>query len=97
MQEIVTHTLYENGVTSINKLESYVKNDIVRYGSKLRDIHSRLEITYKEALAVRLCNLFFSFRYLFIYNSHNFSFEILRAQKTMKQKRKPFLILRRHL
>ncbi|RHZ76124.1 hypothetical protein Glove_203g56 [Diversispora epigaea] len=50
-EEIVTHTLYENGVTSINKLESYVKNDIIRYGSKLRDIHNRLETTYKEALA----------------------------------------------
>ncbi|CAG8473486.1 2051_t:CDS:10 [Diversispora eburnea] len=50
-EEIVTHTLYENGVTSINKIESYVKNDIIRYGSKLRDIHNRLETTYKEALA----------------------------------------------
>ena len=45
-------TLYENGVSSVKDLESYVRDDIDRYGTKLGEIQRRLENAYKESLSV---------------------------------------------
>ncbi|CAG8440791.1 7097_t:CDS:10 [Funneliformis mosseae] len=50
-EEIIKKTLYENGATSFKDLESYVRDDIERYGSKLKDIQRRLEIAYKDSLS----------------------------------------------
>ncbi|CAG8582063.1 11589_t:CDS:10 [Ambispora leptoticha] len=49
-EEIIQHSLFENGVPGVNILESYVKDEVERYGSKLADIHRRLETTYQESL-----------------------------------------------
>lgn len=51
-QEIILHTLYENGVNNISELESYVRDEIERYGTKLGDIHRRLDATYNEIINV---------------------------------------------
>ncbi|PKK71409.1 hypothetical protein RhiirC2_744672 [Rhizophagus irregularis] len=50
-EEIIKKTLYENGVPTVKDIESYVRDDIERYGTKLRDIQRRLEIAYKESLS----------------------------------------------
>ncbi|RIA88033.1 hypothetical protein C1645_775983 [Glomus cerebriforme] len=50
-EEIIKKTLYENGVPSVKDIESYVRDDIERYGAKLRDIQRRLENAYKESLS----------------------------------------------
>ncbi|GBB87351.1 hypothetical protein RclHR1_01380013 [Rhizophagus clarus] len=50
-EEIIKKTLYENGVPSPKDIESYVRDDIERYGAKLRDIQRRLENAYKESLS----------------------------------------------
>ncbi|CAG8698109.1 3527_t:CDS:10, partial [Cetraspora pellucida] len=42
-EEMINHTLYENGVSSVKNLESYIHDDIQRYGTKLQDIKRRLE------------------------------------------------------
>ncbi|CAG8433299.1 13047_t:CDS:10 [Ambispora gerdemannii] len=49
-EEIIQHSLFENGVPGVNTLESYVKDEVERYGTKLADIHRRLETTYQESL-----------------------------------------------
>ncbi|CAI2172242.1 14779_t:CDS:10 [Funneliformis geosporum] len=49
-EEIIKKTLYENGATSFKDLESYVRDDIVRYGSKLKEIQRRLVNAYKDSL-----------------------------------------------
>ncbi|RUS22446.1 LOW QUALITY PROTEIN: hypothetical protein BC937DRAFT_89120 [Endogone sp. FLAS-F59071] len=49
-EEIILHTLYENGVNNIGELESYVRDEIERYGTKLGDIHRRLDATYNEII-----------------------------------------------
>ncbi|KAF0397175.1 saga complex subunit spt7 [Gigaspora margarita] len=42
-EEMINHALYENGVSSVKNLESYIHDDIQRYGTKLQDIKRRLE------------------------------------------------------
>ncbi|KAF9354409.1 Transcriptional activator spt7, partial [Mortierella sp. AD094] len=49
-EEILLHTLYENGVGSVGELEGYIREDVERYGNKLQDIHRKLETSYSETL-----------------------------------------------
>lgn len=54
-QELILHTLYENGGTDIAGLESYIRDDVERYGGKMSDLLRRLRSSYREQLQV--CNL----------------------------------------
>ncbi|KAG8965276.1 Transcriptional activator spt7 [Tulasnella sp. 419] len=47
-EEIVLHTLFENGTTEIQELERHIKDDIERYGTKLLDLERKLEHAYRE-------------------------------------------------
>ncbi|EJT96990.1 hypothetical protein DACRYDRAFT_119786 [Dacryopinax primogenitus] len=47
-EEIVLHTLFENGVTEVNQLERYVRDDVQRYGGRLQEISRRLQTAYRE-------------------------------------------------
>ncbi|KAI8601118.1 hypothetical protein EDD21DRAFT_115910 [Dissophora ornata] len=49
-EEILLHTLYENGVSSVGELEGYIREDVERYGLKLQDIHRKLETSYSETI-----------------------------------------------
>ncbi|GAA5955455.1 hypothetical protein JCM10213_000379 [Rhodosporidiobolus nylandii] len=49
-KEMLTHTLSENGVPTPAALESYVTEDIDRYGSRLSDLLRRLERAREEQL-----------------------------------------------
>lgn len=49
-QEIVLHTLFESGVTRIHDLERYIKEDVVRYGSRMADLEKKLSNAYAEAV-----------------------------------------------
>ncbi|KAI9311667.1 hypothetical protein BX666DRAFT_1994349 [Dichotomocladium elegans] len=50
-EEILIHALYENGTKSIDELESYIHNDIERYGVRLQDIYCKLETSYQDLLS----------------------------------------------
>lgn len=47
-EEIVLHTLFENGVTEVNQLERYVRDDVQRYGGRLQEILRKLQTAYRE-------------------------------------------------
>ncbi|KAG2185419.1 hypothetical protein INT44_002210, partial [Umbelopsis vinacea] len=49
-EEILTHTLYDNGVISIQELEDYIHDDIEKYGHRLNDIHRKLTSSYNELI-----------------------------------------------
>ncbi|TFK50878.1 hypothetical protein OE88DRAFT_1660007 [Heliocybe sulcata] len=50
-EEIILHTLFESGTTKIQDLERYVKDDIVRYGSRLGELEKKLSTAYSDAAA----------------------------------------------
>ncbi|KAI9496603.1 hypothetical protein BDB00DRAFT_807985 [Zychaea mexicana] len=49
-EEILMHVLYENGVSDISELESYIRDDVERYGHRLDELHRRLESSYQDIL-----------------------------------------------
>jgi transcriptional activator SPT7 len=50
LQEIILHTLFESGTTKIQDLERYVKDDVVRYSSRLGDLEKKLVGAYRDAV-----------------------------------------------
>ncbi|RDX48606.1 hypothetical protein OH76DRAFT_1556909 [Lentinus brumalis] len=48
-EEIILHTLFESGITRINDLERYIKDDVVRYGGRLSELEKKLGNAYREA------------------------------------------------
>lgn len=46
------HTLFECGITKIQDLERYIKDDVVRHGSRLTDLEKKLVNAYREATTV---------------------------------------------
>ncbi|KAI8139598.1 hypothetical protein BJV82DRAFT_626694 [Fennellomyces sp. T-0311] len=49
-EEIIMHVLYENGVSDITQLESYIRDDVERYGHRLDELHRKLESSYQDIL-----------------------------------------------
>lgn len=52
LQEIILHTLFESGITRINDLERYIKDDVVRYGGRLSELEKKLGNAYREAVSL---------------------------------------------
>jgi hypothetical protein len=52
LQEIILHTLFESGTTKIQDLERYIKDDVVRYGSRLGDLEKKLVGAYRDAVSL---------------------------------------------
>ncbi|EPB89608.1 hypothetical protein HMPREF1544_03540 [Mucor circinelloides 1006PhL] len=50
-EEILLHSLHENGVSQLEDLENYVTDDVEKYGHRLKDVSRRLEGTYQELVA----------------------------------------------
>lgn len=50
------HGLYENGVADIGELESYIRDDVERYGHRLDELHRKLESSYNDLLSVSIRN-----------------------------------------
>ncbi|KAI9190803.1 uncharacterized protein BJ171DRAFT_46654 [Polychytrium aggregatum] len=48
LDEILMHTLVQNGIPSANTLDTYIKNDVKRYGFKLSELRKRLDLEYRE-------------------------------------------------
>lgn len=46
--EILLHSLHENGVDQLEDLEAYVTDDVEKYGHRLKDVSRRLEGTYQD-------------------------------------------------
>ncbi|KII95476.1 hypothetical protein PLICRDRAFT_150218 [Plicaturopsis crispa FD-325 SS-3] len=53
-EEIILHTLFESGTTKIQDLERYIKDDVIRYGSRLGDLEKKLVGAYREVTAVEV-------------------------------------------
>ncbi|KAG0275910.1 Transcriptional activator spt7 [Linnemannia exigua] len=53
-EEILLHTLHENGVNGVGDLEGYIREDVERYGNKLQDIHRKLETSYTDVVNATL-------------------------------------------
>ncbi|KAK3835424.1 MAG: hypothetical protein JOS17DRAFT_681839, partial [Linnemannia elongata] len=53
-EEILLHTLHENGVSGVGDLEGYIREDVERYGNKLQDIHRKLETSYTDVVNTTL-------------------------------------------
>ncbi|KIK92999.1 hypothetical protein PAXRUDRAFT_26504 [Paxillus rubicundulus Ve08.2h10] len=51
-EEIILHTLFESGITKIQDLERYIKDDVVRHGARLADLEKKLVSAYREATSV---------------------------------------------
>ncbi|KAI8644737.1 hypothetical protein BD408DRAFT_412817 [Parasitella parasitica] len=50
-EEILLHSLHENGVDQLDDLVGYVTDDVEKYGHRLRDVNRRLESTYQDLVA----------------------------------------------
>jgi transcriptional activator SPT7 len=57
-QEIILHTLFESGITKIQDLERYIKDDVVRHGSRLVDLEKKLVGAYREAVGPSVLSIF---------------------------------------
>ncbi|KAF8532180.1 hypothetical protein JB92DRAFT_3104283 [Gautieria morchelliformis] len=55
-EEIILHTLFEGGTTKIQDLERYIKDDVVRYGSRLGDLEKKLVGAYRDITTVEAPN-----------------------------------------
>lgn len=51
VEELILHALFENGGIDVRSLESYVADDVVRYGNKMSDLLRKLRASYKDTLA----------------------------------------------
>lgn len=54
-EEIVLHTLFESGTAKVTELEHYIKDDIVRYGSRIYELEKKLAAAYTEAVRTCYC------------------------------------------
>ncbi len=50
MQDILLHSLFENGTLHVQDLERYIKEDIERYGNKISDLERKLTQVYNESV-----------------------------------------------
>lgn len=50
-EEMVVHALQNSGGTHVPKLDAYIRNDVERYGARLREWLRKLQGAYREQLA----------------------------------------------
>ncbi|KAF8342661.1 uncharacterized protein EI90DRAFT_3029785 [Cantharellus anzutake] len=49
-EEIILHTLFESGIARVQDLESYIRDDVERYGGRLAELDRKLDVAYNELL-----------------------------------------------
>ncbi|CAO3653291.1 unnamed protein product [Mucor hiemalis] len=49
--EMMLHTLYENGIMDISELENYVHDEVEKGSGRLDDVHRRLQTSYQDLLS----------------------------------------------
>jgi transcriptional activator SPT7 len=49
-EEIILHTLFENGTTELSQLDSYIRDDVEAYGAKLSDLSTRMQKAFMESV-----------------------------------------------
>lgn len=47
-EQIILHALAEHGISEVQELERYIKDDVERYGSRLQDLERKLVHAYDE-------------------------------------------------
>lgn len=50
VEEIILHTLFENGTTELRALERYIEEDVIEYGKSLKGISTPMHQLYNDAL-----------------------------------------------
>lgn len=50
VEEIILHAMFESGGIDVRSLESYVADDVVRYGNKMSDLFRKLRASYRDTL-----------------------------------------------
>lgn len=50
VEEIVLHSLFENGGMDVRNLESYTVDDVLRYGGKMSELLRKLQSSYRDTL-----------------------------------------------
>ncbi|KAK9368487.1 hypothetical protein V1509DRAFT_623056 [Lipomyces kononenkoae] len=50
LEDMILQTLYENGTYDLGGLEGYVRDDIDRFGTKLRDVRERMNLALADYL-----------------------------------------------
>lgn len=50
VEELILHTLHESGGIDVRSLETYVADDVVRYGHKMSELLRKLRTSYKDTL-----------------------------------------------
>jgi transcriptional activator SPT7 len=50
-QEIILHALFESGTSKIQNLERYIKDDVIRHGSRLADLEKKLVGAYDNLVS----------------------------------------------
>ncbi|KAG1835095.1 hypothetical protein EV424DRAFT_1531672 [Suillus variegatus] len=49
-KEIILHTLFESGIAKIQDLELYIKDNVIRHGSRLINLEKKLVGVYRKAV-----------------------------------------------
>lgn len=56
-EEILLHTLHENGVNQLEDLDDYITDDVERHGDRLNGLVRKLEGAYRDVIDVSNSNL----------------------------------------
>jgi len=49
-EEIILHTLFENGVPAVSDLEFYIKDDVIRHGGRLQELEKKTTSALDEVI-----------------------------------------------
>jgi hypothetical protein len=49
-EEMILHTLYQNGTRDVSQLEHYARDDVERHGVKLADLAKKMQAAYTDTV-----------------------------------------------
>lgn len=50
-EEMVLHTLYQNGTRDVNQLEQYARDDVERHGVKIAELAKKMQAAYTDTVS----------------------------------------------
>lgn len=54
------HALFSSGITHVNELERYIKDDILRWGTRISDLEKKLNNAHEELVSIQIKHHFFA-------------------------------------
>ncbi|KAJ1568488.1 Transcriptional activator spt7 [Nowakowskiella sp. JEL0078] len=52
-EEILMHTMKENGIANVRALDSYIRHDVQRYSNKLYELRRKMAYAYRDMIGVK--------------------------------------------